>query len=408
MITSQKRYRLLNSQLAVFEECMAHPECRQYNLPSIAILEKDYDIERLVAAFHVAYNARAEWRIRFGIDDSGKAYQMVDDTKQFHVGTKEMSESEFKVYARDSFCRVFDIMGDEPLVRVECVKTPEHVCMLMDVHHLIMDGVSYAMLFAHRDYSEAFTTGSLSPSRYGMLDAVIEEQKLYTSQVYQTAKEHYAAKFRDLDFATVGRHTDNPIGSFIRTHAFVPSDVVDRWCEANGVMPNLLFQAAFTLAVVEATGKSRIAYTIYNHGRFDKRWRDAYGMFSREMPVVTDVTDSQSVTDLMHSIKTELIEAIRYSAYPITDLCRDLNKTTGICFNFQATEDMEESLIVGDKSYQCVEIERGEDGHDMVVFIFLYDGMYDIRIESSSAINSLEVVQSMTAQIKKKVTTIIQ
>ena len=52
---------------------------------------------------------------------------------------REMTEAYFHDYAHHGFCRPFDIMGDEPLIRVEIAATHEKKYLLVDIHHMVTD-----------------------------------------------------------------------------------------------------------------------------------------------------------------------------------------------------------------------------------------------------------------------------
>ena len=120
-----KTYPLLQSQLGVFYDCLKYPHVMQYNIPCIVPLADDVDTDRVEKAVQTIYEARPELRIRFLIDDNGEPRQFVDDTKKLVIPKHQMTDEEFDRYAHHGFCRPFDIMGDEPLIRVEMVETKD-------------------------------------------------------------------------------------------------------------------------------------------------------------------------------------------------------------------------------------------------------------------------------------------
>ena len=146
-----KSYPLLQSQLGVFYDCLKFPKVIQYNIPCIVPLIDDIDIGRLEAAMQTIFSARKELRIRFFIDEKGEPRQFVDDNKTLTIVHHEMTEEDFQNYAHHGFCRPFDIMGNEPLIRVELVRTSQKNYLLVDIHHMVTDGTSYLVLFPQRD-----------------------------------------------------------------------------------------------------------------------------------------------------------------------------------------------------------------------------------------------------------------
>ena len=151
-----KLYPLLQSQLGVFYDCMKFPKVMQYNIPCIVPLTGDIDVDRVESALQTIFAVRKELKTRFLIDDNGEPKQYVDDNKTLTVVRREMTESDFQNYAHHDFCRPFDIMGDEPLIRAEIVTTPEKNYLLVDIHHMVTDGTSYLVLFPQRDLPLAY------------------------------------------------------------------------------------------------------------------------------------------------------------------------------------------------------------------------------------------------------------
>jgi len=169
-------YPLLQSQLGVFYDCLKYPKVMQYNCPSITQLTDRVDLHRLEKALQTIFAERQELKIRFLIDENGEPRQFIDETKQLNIVHREMTEDDFQHYAHHDFCRPFDIMGEEPLLRVELITTTEgQRYMLLDIHHLITDGTSYLVLLPQRDLPLAYEGKSLPAQEYGMLDAAEDE-----------------------------------------------------------------------------------------------------------------------------------------------------------------------------------------------------------------------------------------
>ena len=134
-----KTYPLLQSQLGVFYDCLKYPKVMQYNVPSITKLTDDIDLDRVEASFQAIFVARQELKIRFLIDENGDPRQYVDENKKLTIVRREMSEADFQQYAHHGFCRPFDLMGEEALLRIELITTLEgNRYVLMDIHHNYM------------------------------------------------------------------------------------------------------------------------------------------------------------------------------------------------------------------------------------------------------------------------------
>ena len=173
-----KTYPLLQSQLGVFYDCLKFPKVMQYNCPSITQLTDRVDLHRLEKAMQTIFSERQELKIRFLIDENGEPRQFIDETKKLNIVHREMTEDDFQHYAHHDFCRPFDIMGEEPLLRVELITTKPSTLnaqrstlnhyMLLDIHHLVSDGTSYLELFPQRDLPLAYEGKPLPVQEYGI------------------------------------------------------------------------------------------------------------------------------------------------------------------------------------------------------------------------------------------------
>ena len=395
-----KTYPLLQSQLGMFFDCIKFPDVRQYNLPSITPLTPEVDLDQIETAIQKIFKARKELRIRFMIDKDGNPRQYVDENRQLKVVRRKMSEAELQEYAYGAFIRPFDIMGDEPLVRWELITTEKQSYQLTDIHHLVCDGMTYTPILTQKEFPFAYNGGELTENPYGMLEAAEDEATSFKTESYEKAKAFYMEKFAGMELATLSPRPENPVGMMARESSYVNINQVDAWCKEQGIAVNLLFQAAFSYALSMILREDKVAYTTLNHGRMDKRLREAYGMFVRTVPVMSEIKEGQTVREYIQSFRGELMSSIRYGAYPFTHFCRDLGMVPGICFNYQAIPGMKEEFWFGDIHCRGYQQDRGELFNDLEAFIFLTDENYEIRMESSSAMNNHTTMRIMADSIK--------
>ena len=189
--------------------------------------------------------------------------------------------------------------------------------------------------------------------------------------------------------------------------AIVSRQACDDWCREYGVQPNLLFQAAFSHVVSVLTRQQRVAYSTVNHGRMDKRLRGSIGMFVKTVPVLADVSPSQRVVDFVRSLRGELMSTIRYGIYPFTHFCSDLGMKPGVMFNFQAVAGMEEHVIVDGHELRAVQPVREEIDSDLGVNIHLKGESYEIRVQSSLAMNDDATLRMVAEAIRVAVSNMI-
>ena len=396
-----KTYPLLQSQLGVFYDCLKYPQVMQYNIPCITKLTDDIDLDRVEKAIQTIFAARPELSMRFLIDENGEPRQYVDENKKLTIARREMSESDFQQYAYHGFCRPFDIMGEEPLLRVELVTTTEGKrYMLLDIHHLVSDGTCYLVLFPQRDLPLAYEGKPLPAQEYGILQAAEDEAARLGDEEYERAKAVMAEKYAGVELASLSSHPENPVGEMGQESAYISRAMVDDWCQANGFAPYQLFQAAFSYVLARLLREEKVAYTTIYHGRRDPRVKQAYGMFVRTIPFMMEIRDGQTVREYIASVHQEMKATLSQLAYPFSHFCRDLGVQPGISFNFTALPGWEEAYHFGDVHCPLVQQDRGDVFYDMLAHIFLADENYDIRMESSLAMNTRKQMRTMADAIK--------
>ena len=395
-----KTYPLLQSQLGIFLQCIQNPKSTQYNLPNMCYLPPTVDVERLIKAWEIIIAQRPTFRTRFLIDENGEVRQWCDEAMEIPVIRRKCTDAELQKYIDNDFVRPFDLLSGEPLFRLEFVQTEKGWCELSDGHHVIMDGMSFTPVLSQIDLNKAYMGEELTPQPYGMYEAAEDEVATFETPAYQKAKEYYAEKFAGMEFATLSNSTPGTMGKMIRRSAFVNQPECDKWCKEHGVAVNLLFQAAFSYVLSVLLRQEKVAYFTVNHGRMDKRLREAYGMFVKSVPILSDASGNKTVKDFIKSFRTELMSTIRYGCYPFNHFCRDLKMTSGVSFNFQALVDMEEAIILGDQRIFATQPIRAEIDDDITVFIFYKEGEYEIRAESSSAMNSEATLQMMADAVR--------
>ena len=395
-----KTYPLLQSQLGVFYDCLKYPKVMQYNVPCITKLTDNIDLGRVEASFQSIFKARQELKIRFLIDEKGEPRQYVDENKKLTVVRREMSEADFQQYANHGFCRPFDLMGEEPLLRIELITTPENRYLLMDIHHMLTDGTSFLTLFPQRDMALAYEGKPLPVQEYGMLDAAEDEAARLGDEEYQKAKAVMNEKYAGVELASLSSHPENPVGEMGQESAYINRALVDNWCQNHGFAPYQVFQAAFSYVLARLVREDKVAYTTVYHGRRDPRVKQAYGMFVRTIPFMMEIKKEQTVLDYIASVHAEMKATLSQLAYPFTHFCRDLGAQPGISFNFSALPGWEEAFYFGDTHCPLVEQDRGDVFYDMLAHIFLAGDDYDIRMESSLAMNSRKQMRIMADAIK--------
>lgn len=382
-----RTYPLLQSQMSVAIEWIAHPETTKYNLPVHLVFSKKFDAERIGKAVLRVVKARNLLRLRLVQDERGEIRQFIDDNLDIPVETHYMTDADAEQYVKRDFLRPFTPFSAEPLVRFEVIVADSHNHLLADFHHIIADGTTLAPLWSINDLKAALNDEQLQPDDYSILQYAEEEQLSFLSEGYARAKAYYAEKFSGVSFTDISEIGKSPFGNQIICSEQIDAAQVEEWGRANGVTSNLLFMAAYAVVLSRFSGEEKVAFCTLNHGRTDRRVRSIYGMFVKNAPVMADVSPSKNVLDFVKEQRRELMSAVRYAAYPITHFCRDLNIPLCTVFAFQGAE-MHEYIDFDDERVKATQLPHGLTDEELACMVYTSGGDYEIRLMASDGLYS--------------------
>ena len=406
MRTNMKTYPLLQSQLGVLLQSMQHPESTQYNLPLHIFMPLSMPRAYVVKATHALLASVPALHTRFVTDEQGEIRQWCDQSMDIPVVSRKCTEEELQAYLSEGFVRPFDLFGSEPLFRAEVIETEKCLCLVADGHHAIVDGMSFAPILT-KAFARVMAGGTIEMPSYGMYQAAEDEAASFGTPLYQRAKDYYAQKFAGLEMATLSHSPYRTMGSMGRHTTIVSRHVCDDWCEKQGVKPYQLFQAAFCHVIAVLTRQQQVAYVTIHHGRMDKRLLNSVGMFVKSLPMQVDANPSQRVVDFVKRQRAELINTMRNSIYPFTHFCSDLGMKPGIIFDFLGMADMEEHVMLGGSEIRVVQPVRKEIDSDLSVDIYLNGDSYEIRVQSSLAMNDAQTIQMVAEAVRVAVCNMI-
>ena len=133
------------AQMGVYVDCMKQPESTIYNTPVIAKFPKDTDINLLVRAVQTLVKSHPMLQAHF--DSAGtEIVQTVDPDQPVEIAQSKHTEEEMPQYKWE-FVKPFNLRQG-PLYHIEIVTTEEWVYLMMDIHHLVVDGGSFDVLLS--------------------------------------------------------------------------------------------------------------------------------------------------------------------------------------------------------------------------------------------------------------------
>ncbi|MBQ4001779.1 MAG: AMP-binding protein, partial [Lachnospiraceae bacterium] len=169
-------YPLSETQNGILVECISKPESTVYNIPYLFKLSDKVDLARLKKACEDTVNAHPYLKIKLFVQEDGEIRVCRDDPKLPVVDLIEADK------LPEQMVTPFELFGGR-LYRMQIYKTPEANYLFLELHHIICDGTSEAVLI--EDINAAYAGETLETEAYTGFEAVLDEKKARQSDHYE-------------------------------------------------------------------------------------------------------------------------------------------------------------------------------------------------------------------------------
>ena len=381
-------YPILDSQLGILLACGSRPASTAWNLPSVIEFDKTVSAMQLLEAVGRICDARTELHIQFVRTEAGEIRQYADRTMPIPFDVKRMTDEEAEQYMQEGFVRPFTLFGKEALCRFEVVETDTRVLLLSDLHHSIADGFTIAGRLMGNDVPAAYGHRPLLMPRMTLFDWAQHEHEMLRTPVYERDKAFYQELFADCDATHLFSTTSDAWGKRLSTSFRFGINSIEKWCQARHASAHHLLMAAFCLTLSKLSHQKRVVFSTINHGRYDKKLSEAYGMFVNTVPFLADIDAEMTVADLMAQIRRRLMQSMRHHTYPYTHFYQDTGIIPRISFGFQSNEVIEQAIIDG-RRFRGWQLTGNETANDLSVTVYTTPTDYEVRVDASDALYTL-------------------
>lgn len=400
---AREQYPLLKSQMGIYLSCMLSPETLSYNEPSEYILSGRVDMNRLKDSFVAAVNAHPFMKAKF-IEKDGEILQCVNSEAEVNIPVFTRTEAEYEQY-KMNFVRSFKL-GDGSLYRIELNQVGDKIKVLFDIHHIIYDRTSAAVILD--SVKRAYAGESLAKEQYSCFDAAAFEVGASASQKYLEDKQFFTERFRGLE-----AQTDLPVDlfpecrmdaeTFARQYKAKTStafyDSVSRFGRENSVTGNAVFLSALNLCLSCYTNSDDVILGTVSSGRDSAKIFNSVGMFVKTFPLYTKIDWSLTIPDFVMSIQDDLMTTISHGLYSFSELVNDIsavrkndkNPVFDILYVYQNTGDAAasfegEEIIVS-------ELKKDDLKFDITLMVVPLNDSFEIVADYNGKLYSAETIK---------------
>nr|WP_251036222.1 non-ribosomal peptide synthetase [Paenibacillus sp. ISL-20] len=326
--TEQKAYYPATSaQRRLFVLHQLDLESTSYNEPKVFLLEGSLNRQRFEEAFLALINRHEILRTSLEALD-GDVVQKIHEIKTFQIGFREAAESEVDGLIR-AFIRPFDL-SQPPLLRVELIKcSQDKYVLLLDIHHIISDGVSRDIII--RDILAIYAGESLPEVRVQYKDYAVWQQTAAIAEMMKKQEEYWMSVYSG-GVPTLELTTDyarpavqNFEGSRMRT--VVSKDLTDglnRLAKESGCTLYMVLLSVYGTLLGKYAGQGDISIGTPIAGRNHADVEEMIGMFVNTLVLRVRPEQEKTFEQLLKEVKEMALAAYENQDYPFEELVEKL------------------------------------------------------------------------------------
>ncbi len=318
-------YQLSSAQTRMHFLYDFDPKSTTYNMPFAAQLNGKIDSIKLEEAFQKLIARHSGLRTNFGSED-GKPVQVISSEVSFSIERLVWgSLQEQEVINR--FIRPFDLENDT-LIRVGVASRSEmeHL-LLVDMHHIIADGVTHGILID--EFVQLYQGETLSDVTHQYVD--FAEWESDNQDRWNESKSFWNAKFKEeltpLQLPTSftrpqqKSYKGNSLSFSLDRVELEQLEALGR--EANTTLFSVLY-SCYLVFLNKFTQQSDFVVGTPVAGRLHENLERVVGMFVNTLPLRSQVNTGSSFHELLLDVREEIEDALMNQEYPYEMLIDDL------------------------------------------------------------------------------------
>ena len=288
-----------------------------------------------------------------------------------------------------SFIQTFDLSAP-PLLRAQLCYIPEEPgtattgqtrkLLLLDMHHIISDGVSVDILL--RELIRLYNGENLEPLSLQYKDFAVWQNNFLASDTIKEQEKYWLAQFSEAvpmlnvqtDFPRPAQKTFNGR----RKHLQLPDNIcltLDNFSNLYGYTINQLLLTAFNILLYKYSGNEDIVVGTPVAGRTRAELDSVLGMFVNTLALRSYPSGKKTVKDFLSEVRQTSIEALKHQDYPFEmlidrlDAKRDLSRNPLFDIMFAFLHEDSADIPLGDAVLESI-----NDIYDTSKFDLLFQG----------------------------------
>ncbi|MCX8132274.1 MAG: amino acid adenylation domain-containing protein [Clostridia bacterium] len=317
--SSQKRMFVLNGSNA---------DSISYNMPGAILIKGRLDSEHLRHVLEKIIERHESFRTSFHLLD-GEVVQKVNEKVKLTFKSMKIAGSEISTEVR-KFVRPFDL-SKAPLFRAELIsESEEKNIMLIDMHHIISDGISCSILI--KEIADLYAGKNLPELKLQYKDYTVWQKEFLKCEEIKAQEAYWIEKLSgELPVLNMPMDYNRPpIQSFEGDRiSFAPDDELTRRLKQlaadTGTTLYIVLLAAYNVLLCRYTGQEDIVIGSPVAGRGHSDLENVVGMFVNTLAMRNYPSYDKTFMDFLSEVRQNAIGAYENQDYQFEELLEKLN-----------------------------------------------------------------------------------
>ncbi len=395
-----EKYPLSSAQFGIFTNYSLNPDNIMYNIPFEMKFSNNINIEKLINAVKQVVNSADTFFTKIEMIN-GELFQKIDKSRKYDVPVYYILEKDYEKRKKDCL-KSFDLL-DDLLFNINIFKTENNVYMVVNIHHIIFDGLSMNIFLDK--LKKAYNEENLEKEKNSFGQFALYEKELKTSEKYNKAKKYFTDMFAE-ELPDNNMILDNKRK---KERTFVgnkltfkidkkTSNLIYNFVNDNKVTLNSVFLSMFNLLLSKYMYSNDIIVGMATSGRNIQEEIDQIGMFVKTIPFRTKLNVDDNVISYIKDTQTRVLDSIDNDIYSYESLVKDLNITRDpsrnplfdVMFVYQNT-GMPDIRFENEK-VELSGISTNTSKFDITLEVMPNNDVFDINIEYASDLFSKETI----------------
>ncbi|MBW9155187.1 non-ribosomal peptide synthase/polyketide synthase [Clostridium tagluense] len=297
-----------------------------YNMPVIFELEGKLNKERIEETFRNLVTRHEALRTYFeAIED--EIVQKVSNSYDFKLAEKKDNEDIETII--NKFIRPFEL-EKAPLLRVELVESREKFYLLVDMHHIISDGVSMSILI--KDFTDLYNGKSLEILKSQYKDFAAWQNNFLKSEEMKKQEEYWVNRFNDeIPVLNLLYDYERPVMKSFEGDSVnfeleeKTTKALKKLAKETGTTMHMVLISAFNILLSKYSGQEDIVVGTPIAGRPHADLQNIMGMFVNTLALRNKPEGDKKYLEFLKELKENSLKAYENQRYQFEALVDNLD-----------------------------------------------------------------------------------